>query len=31
VTTKSFAPFIIYRVILGTVLLILLAAGVLQP
>ena len=31
VTTKSFAPFIIYRVILGTTLLVLLATGVLQP
>ena len=31
VTTKSFAPFIIYRVFLGTTLLVLLAAGVLQP
>ena len=29
VTTKSFAPFIIYRVILGSVLLALLAAGVI--
>ncbi len=31
VTTKSFAPFIIYRVVLGTTVLILLASGVLQP
>jgi undecaprenyl-diphosphatase len=31
VTTKSFAPFIIYRVILGSALLVLLAFGVLQP
>jgi len=31
VTTKSFAPFIIYRVILGTTVLALLATGVLQP
>jgi len=31
VTTKSFAPFIIYRVLLGTTVLVLLAAGVLQP
>ena len=31
VTTKSFAPFIIYRVILGTTVLALLAAGLLQP
>ena len=31
VTTKSFAPFIIYRVMLGTTVLVLLASGVLQP
>jgi undecaprenyl-diphosphatase len=31
VTTKSFAPFIIYRIILGTTVLALLATGVLQP
>jgi undecaprenyl-diphosphatase len=31
VTTKSFAPFIIYRVLLGSALLVLLAFGVLQP
>jgi undecaprenyl-diphosphatase len=31
VTTKSFAPFIIYRVIVGTTVLILLASGALQP
>ena len=31
VTTKSFAPFIIYRVLLGTSVLVLLASGVLQP
>jgi len=31
VTTKSFVPFIIYRVILGTTVLGLLAAGVVQP
>ena len=31
VTTKSFAPFIIYRVVLGTTVLVLLASGVLQP
>ena len=31
VTTKSFTPFIIYRVILGTTVLALLATGVLQP
>ena len=31
VTTKSFRPFIIYRVIVGTTVLALLALGVLQP
>jgi undecaprenyl-diphosphatase len=31
VTSKSFAPFIVYRVILGTTVLALLATGVLQP
>jgi undecaprenyl-diphosphatase len=31
VTTKSFAPFIIYRVLLGSTVLVLLATGVLQP
>jgi len=31
VTTKSFAPFIVYRVVLGIVVLILLASGVIQP
>jgi undecaprenyl-diphosphatase len=31
VTTKSFAPFIIYRLILGSTILVLLATGVLQP
>jgi undecaprenyl-diphosphatase len=31
VTTKSFAPFIIYRVILGSTVLVLLGTGVLQP
>ena len=31
ITTRSFAPFIIYRVVLGTVVLVLLATGVLQP
>jgi undecaprenyl-diphosphatase len=30
VSTKSFAPFIIYRVILGTTVLVLLASGVLS-
>jgi undecaprenyl-diphosphatase len=29
VTTKSFAPFIIYRIILGTVILVLLMTGVI--
>ena len=31
VTTKSFAPFIIYRVAFGSAVLVLLATGVLQP
>ncbi len=31
VTTKSFAPFIIYRVVVGSTVLVLLATGVLQP
>lgn len=31
VTTKSFMPFIIYRVILGSTLLVLLSAGVINP
>ena len=31
VTTKSFMPFIIYRIILGTTLLVLLTAGVINP
>ena len=31
VTSKSFAPFIIYRVLLGTGVLVLLASGVLNP
>jgi undecaprenyl-diphosphatase len=30
VSTKSFMPFIIYRVALGSVLLVLLAAGVIS-
>jgi undecaprenyl-diphosphatase len=30
VSTKSFMPFIIYRVILGTVILILLATGAIS-
>lgn len=31
VITKSFMPFIIYRVVLGTTLLVLLSAGVINP
>jgi undecaprenyl-diphosphatase len=31
VTTKSFMPFIIYRVLLGTTLLVLLTFGVINP
>jgi len=31
VTTKSFMPFIVYRILLGSVLLALLAAGVINP
>lgn len=31
ITTKSFMPFVIYRVILGIVLFALIAAGVLSP
>ena len=31
VTTKSFMPFIIYRIILGTIVLVLLSAGVINP
>lgn len=31
VTSKSFAPFIIYRVLLGTAVLILLISGAVQP
>ncbi|MDQ0797676.1 undecaprenyl-diphosphate phosphatase [Streptomyces sp. B1I3] len=31
ITTKSFMPFVIYRVILGVVLFALIAAGVLSP
>jgi undecaprenyl-diphosphatase len=31
VTTKSFMPFIIYRVLLGTTLLVLLSTGVINP
>lgn len=31
VTTKSFRPFIIYRVVLGSLILVLLATGVINP
>lgn len=31
ISTRSFLPFVIYRVVLGTVLLILLGAGVIDP
>jgi undecaprenyl-diphosphatase len=31
ISTKSFMPFIIYRIVLGSVILILLAAGVINP
>jgi undecaprenyl-diphosphatase len=31
VTTKSFMPFIIYRVVLGSSLLVLLSLGVINP
>ena len=31
VTTKSFMPFIVYRVLLGSTLLVLLATGVINP
>ena len=31
VTTKSFKPFIIYRIVLGTSILILLATGIIAP
>jgi undecaprenyl-diphosphatase len=31
ISRGSFLPFVIYRVLLGVVLLVLLAAGVLQP
>jgi undecaprenyl-diphosphatase len=29
IKTKSFAPFVVYRVVLGVVLLVLLATGVI--
>jgi undecaprenyl-diphosphatase len=31
VTTRSFMPFIIYRILLGSTLLVLLATGVINP
>jgi undecaprenyl-diphosphatase len=31
ISTRSFLPFVIYRLLLGTTLLVLLSAGVLQP
>jgi undecaprenyl-diphosphatase len=31
VTTKSFMPFIIYRIALGTTVLVLLSAGIINP
>ncbi len=31
ITTKSFMPFVIYRVILGIVIFVLVGAGVLSP
>ncbi len=31
ITTKSFMPFVIYRVLLGVLLFVLVAAGVLSP
>lgn len=31
VTTKSFMPFIIYRIVLGTTVLVLLSAGIINP
>lgn len=31
ISRRSFAPFVIYRIVLGTVLLVLLAAGWIQP
>ncbi len=31
ISTKSFMPFIIYRIVLGSVILVLLAAGVINP
>lgn len=31
ITTKSFMPFVIYRVLLGAVLFVLVGMGVLSP
>lgn len=31
ITTKSFMPFVIYRIVLGVVLFVLVGAGVLSP
>ena len=31
ISTRSFLPFVIYRILLGTTLLVLLSLGVLQP
>lgn len=31
ITTKSFMPFVIYRVLLGIVLFVLIGMGVLSP
>ncbi|HBF80183.1 MAG TPA: UDP pyrophosphate phosphatase [Streptomyces sp.] len=31
ITTKSFMPFVVYRVVLGIALFILVSAGVLSP
>ena len=31
ISTRSFLPFVIYRIVLGAVLLVLLSAGILQP
>jgi undecaprenyl-diphosphatase len=31
IQTRSFLPFVIYRVLLGTALIVLLAMGIIQP
>ena len=31
ISTRSFLPFVIYRIVLGAVLLVLLSVGILQP